>query len=784
VTFGSLSWSVNLVLRNKSTVKHREGEIANRQAIKQLNHQTIDLGTPFCEKWQNGNPLSTPVQYLKGVGPARAEAFAQLGVHTVGDLLEYFPRDWVFAPEPIKINQMQPDHTVTIVGLVESVDYQNFRQPPIFEAMLSDDTGVCRIIWFHGGFLRNQLKPGQVIIASGKTTYYKHQLQMTNPKFLVIESEQHKSPGDVWAYFSGGVYPASAKLASNQIKRVIRPVLDNLDELVAEFYEQQFLAKANLVKRCEAFSWIHLPPDEEKLAAAKRRLKYDELFLMQLGLALRRFQMRHFSQATACICDAEIDRRIRRRFPFLLTKDQNNVISEIVADMGKVKPMNRLLQGDVGSGKTVVALYAALLAIANKTQVAIMTPTEVLAGQHFLRIERYLKASRVRRVLMTGGLTGKKRAELLGKISSGQIDIVVGTVALLQKDVEFARLGLVVIDEQHKFGVHQRAQLRYSIPDTRYPQRESGIGNRISSVPHCLVMTATPIPRTLAMTVFGDLDVSIIKHSPPGRGTIITRWVDTQNRQKAYEFIRQRLKAKKQAYFVYPRITPTSSCRKTGVGEEKSVLKAASDECRRLAREVFPEFNVQLLHGQMPSAKKQRLMAEFRRGKIDALVSTVVIEVGVDVPNATIMVIEGADRFGLAQLHQLRGRIGRPILRSRTSAEDGGQAKSYCLLFADTDSETAKSRLEIMLRSNDGFEIAEHDLRMRGPGELFSTRQHGLPDLKIANIVDDYDLLVMARKNAFELVSADPKLTNPKHRNIRQALLAKFGDSLGLADVA
>jgi len=693
---------------------------------------------------QNKLDLSMPVRYLKGVGPARAGIFAQLGVQTIGDLLEYFPRDWIFVPRAVKINQMQQGQSVTILGLVESVDYQNYRQPPIFEAMLADDTGLCRIVWFHGGYLRNQLKVGQVIMASGKAALYKHQLQLTNPKFLVLDKESSE-PSE---YFGGGVYPASAKLSSMQIKRIIRPVLDNLPELVPEFYDNGLLREMNLVSRKDAFGWIHLPPDEEKLNQAKRRLKYDELFLMQLGLALRRYRWQHLSAAVPMQCSNEIDSRIRKRFPFLLTEDQNNVIAEIAADMGTPEPMNRLLQGDVGSGKTVVALYAALLAIANKTQAAIMAPTEILAAQHFISIER--------------GLTGKKRAELLDQIRHGAIDIVVGTVALLQKDIEFNRLGLVVIDEQHKFGVAQRAQLRKQ------------------TTPHCLVMTATPIPRTLAMTAFGDLDVSIIKHSPPGRGACLTRWVDRNNRQKAYEFIREALVAKRQAYFVYPRITPAASC-EARAGEENDDVKAATDEWKNLSTKVFPEFIVELLHGRMPSAKKQQIMTEFRKGKIDVLVSTVVIEVGVDVPNATIMVIEGADRFGLAQLHQLRGRIGRPGAKSRPSE---GRDKSYCFLFAQTESEAAKGRLEIMTRSNDGFEIAEYDLRLRGPGELFSTRQHGLPDLKIANIIDDYELLVAARKNALKLVSQDPMLTKVEHANIRQALLAKFGDSLGLADVA
>ncbi len=686
--------------------------------------------------------LTTPVRYLKGVGPARAAIFEKLGVQTVGDLLEYFPRDWVFAPGRIKIAQMRPNEPATIVGLVESIDFQQFRRQPLLEVTVSDDTGVCRIVWFNGGYLRNQIQLGQVLMASGKAAIYKHQLQMANPKFMILD-EKH---ADSDRYFSGGVYAATARLSSRQIKGIVLQFLGRVDELVTEFHDEVFLKETSLISRKDAFAWIHMPPDEEKLAAAKRRLKYDELFLMQLGLALRRYRTQHYACATPCVLTDEIDSRIRRRFPFLLTDDQNACITEIAEDMKRTIPMNRLLQGDVGSGKTCVALYAALLAVANKTQVAIMAPTEILASQHYLSMERYLKDSQVRRILITGGLTGSKREEVLTQIRQGEIDLVVGTVALLQKDIEFQQLGLVVIDEQHKFGVHQRAELRKE------------------GAPHCLVMTATPIPRTLAMTAFGDLDVSVIKQGPPGRGSIVTRWVDPHDRQGAYDFIRGLLTAKKQAYFVYPRIS--------AVEETGQEIQAATDGWKELSVRVFPGFNVALLHGQMASADKQSIMADFRKGVIDVLVSTVVVEVGVDVPNATVMVIEAADRFGLAQLHQLRGRIGR------------GESKSFCLLFAETDNEAARSRLEVMTRTNNGFEIAEQDLRIRGPGELFSARQHGLPDLKITNIIDDYDLLVMARRHAFELVNEDPSLKQAEHYNIRRALLAKFGGSLGLADVA
>ncbi|MHC4927245.1 MAG: ATP-dependent DNA helicase RecG [Planctomycetota bacterium] len=692
----------------------------------------------------NDITLETPVQFLSGVGPQRAKAFGEIGVETAGDLLEHYPRDWVFMPEPAAISDIGPEQTVCVVGIVEQTDYQPYRRVPVFEVTLADDTGILRVVWFRGKYLINQLEPGQVLLVHGKVKKYKHHLQMANPKFVILQEDQAQDPSAL----SGPVYPATAKLPNWQIKKIVRGHIEQLAPLTGELYPSAFLKKNELMSRSQAYLQVHQPEDEEVLVQAKRRLKYDELFLMQAGLALKRYHVRHSTPAIAMQRSEEIDHRIRRRFPFILTEDQETVIEEVVADMNQTVPMNRLLQGDVGSGKTVVAVYAALVAVANKCQAVIMAPTEILARQHYQSMERFLDDSQVRRELIVGGMTGKKRAALLEEIKAGEVDIVVGTVALLQGDIEFANLGLVIIDEQHKFGVHQRARLRKG------------------TSPHCLVMTATPIPRTLAMTAFGDLDVSIIRHSPPGRGEVITRWVQPHDRVKAMEFIAQRLKAKKQAYFVYPRIDSDES-----EEADSKQIKAAVDEYHRLKTKVFPQFAVGLLHGQMSADDKTAVMADFRSGKLDVLVSTVVIEVGVDIPNATMMVIENANRFGLAQLHQLRGRIGR------------GQSKSYCFLFAETEDETAVSRLEIMTRSRDGFEIAEHDLKLRGPGELFSTRQHGLPDMKIANIVEDFELLNLARRDAFAMIKDDPTLTNADHAAIRTELIKRFGEKLGLVDV-
>jgi ATP-dependent DNA helicase RecG len=466
---------------------------------------------------------------------------------------------------------------------------------------------------------------------------------------------------------------------------------------------------------------------------------------MELGVTLRKRLKTLNHSAEPLRCSEEIDRRIRKRFPFEMTSAQNRIIGEIVSDLSDTIPMHRLLQGDVGSGKTVLALYAALVAVANRKQVAMIAPTEILAEQHYESLRRYLADSRVRFCLLTGGTPTAERKKIIEGIANGKIGIAVGTHALLEEKIEFNDLGLAIVDEQHKFGVLQRAAVLAK-----------------GRTPHYMVMTATPIPRTLALTVFGDLDVSVLDEMPPGRRPVTTKAVPPDRREEAYAFIRRRLDAGEQAFFVYPLVEEDRS----------DDIKAATEESERLAVGPFDGYSVGLLHGQMPPHHKDDIMRRFREAGIQLLVATVVVEVGLDVPNATVMVIEHAERFGLAQLHQLRGRIGR------------GSKPGFCLLFADAATEEAKKRIEIMTRTSDGFRIAEEDLRIRGPGEFFGTRQHGLPPLKVANLIEDVDMLLLARRDAAGILKNDPKLSDPKHAPLREALHANFAEVIHLIDAA
>ncbi len=462
---------------------------------------------------------------------------------------------------------------------------------------------------------------------------------------------------------------------------------------------------------------------------------------MQLGLALRRHHARHDAVAPAMTWSEAIDRRIRRRFPFLLTEDQETVIREITADMGRSVPMNRLLQGDVGSGKTVVALYAALLAVAHRKQAAIMAPTEILAQQHYQKVTSYLAGSRVRVAMLTGSQKPAQREAVLTELAAGEVDLVVGTHALLSQGVRFARLALVVVDEQHKFGVRQRSGMR-------------GKG----FAPHYLVMTATPIPRTLALTLFGDLDVSTIASLPPGRGKTTTRIVPQQQMPMVLARVKQELKRGQQAYFIYPLVRESPELE----------LTAAQEAHEELQRSELAPWGVGLIHGQLPAAEKEAVMRAFAEGRLGVLAASSVVEVGLDVPNANVMVVLHAERFGLAQLHQLRGRVGR-------SSED-----AICILVSSTDNPLARRRLEVMAGTSDGFKIAEEDLRIRGPGEFFGTRQHGLPELQLADLVDDYDLLRMARRDAMEIVQADPGLNAPHNQHLRERVIKAYAGRLEL----
>jgi ATP-dependent DNA helicase RecG len=545
-------------------------------------------------------------------------------------------------------------------------------------------------------------------------------------------------------------YPATEGLQQGSLLRLTDEALRVGLPLVRETLPEAMRERLRLVDLAQALGMIHRPASMDEVGRARRRLIFGEFFLMELAVALRRRSTLASHNAPPIPAGDKVDARIRARFPFVFTGAQDRVIAEIRADLSRDRPMTRLLQGDVGCGKTAVALYAALAAVAAGYQAAIMAPTEILAEQHYHNVEKYLVGSRVRWALLVGGLPVAERRRLLRRIRHGDADIIIGTHALIQQDVTFSRLGLVVVDEQHKFGVLQRAEVKWQ-PAADNPALQ----------PHYLVMTATPIPRTLALTVFGDLDVSTIDQMPPGRTPIETWCVSSDERAKAHAFIRKELAAGRQAFVVYPLVEEN----------EKSDLRAATEEAERLGREVFPQFRVGLLHGRMKRQEKDAVMEQFRRGEIHLLVSTVVIEVGVDVPNATVMMVEHAERFGLAQLHQLRGRIGR------------GAAKSTCLLVGDPETPEAERRLQVLGETCDGFRIAEEDLRLRGPGEFFGTRQHGMPELVLGNVIDDYDLLRLARNEALAWIGKDPALASPESEPIRRALVKRFKDTLPLIEV-
>jgi ATP-dependent DNA helicase RecG len=686
------------------------------------------------------SPLERGIETLEGVGAGRAKEFAARGVATLGDLLEYFPRNYQQERSERPISQLVADQIQIARGEVVAADYISVRPRPRFEATLSDGSGKLALVWFNSSYLRKTIYPGKLLRVNGRVKFFRGIPSMAQPRWQEVDADAEPVGQDVFR----AVYPASAKLSSAMIWQTIDRALPEILPAVGEWFDDALLKRRRLMGRREALRAIHQPKGWKEAADARRRLVYDELMLMQLGLALSAKLRQGRLTAPKMRLDRLLDERIRKRFPFELTGAQQKAVWEIAADIQSSKPMSRLLQGDVGSGKTVVALYAMLVAVANRLQAAILAPTEVLAEQHYLTLSNLLKDSNVTIELLTSRTKRESRGAVARHVAAGKVHIAVGTQALIQEDVEFANLGLVVADEQHKFGVRQRATLK---------------GKGLS--PHYLVMTATPIPRTLALSYFADFDVSTIDELPPGRRPIQTRWLRQSEAEDAYRFVREQVKQGRQAYIVLAQIEDN------GVDDVKSV-KAHFE---KLSKGPLAGLKLGMLHGQMKTEEKQTVMTEFRTGKVDVLVATTVIEVGVDVANATVMVIEDADRFGLSQLHQIRGRVGR------------GTADSYCLLVADAPAEEAESRLNAMMRTNDGFEISEIDLKLRGPGDFFGTRQHGLPQFKLADITQELELLKTAKDDAMELLGNDPDLSRPVHRALRTQLSRQLGDTLFLAQV-
>jgi ATP-dependent DNA helicase RecG len=686
--------------------------------------------------------LNDSVQYLAGVGPRRAKVLGKLGINTAEDLLEYFPLRYE-RQEARTIQNLEEGMTATIIGRIDAVRATFGRRGRTATATLIDNTGRCSLAWFNAGWMVDRLRRGEIVQATGKVREHKGLAQIVNPRITHLDDGARPVDESAPPSFEA-IYPATADLPSRVIGRLIGTHLESLVAQVAEWHAPDFLTRRKLMPRRDAILTIHRPQSPEKSELARRRLAYDELLLMQLAVTLARAQRTAAANASPLKCSPEIDAHIRKRFPFTLTAAQDKAIKQIIADLADPRPMNRLLQGDVGCGKTAVAMYAALVAIANRRQVALMAPTELLAQQHFRAIERYLDGSRVRCALLVGGLPAARRREIIAQIDKGQLDLVVGTHALIQEDVRFAKLGLVIVDEQHRFGVRQRASIRSK-----------------AQAPHYLVMTATPIPRTLAMTVFGDLDVTTIDALPPGRAPTQTRVAAPHQHDTAWQFVRDRLDRGEQAFVVYPIIDES----------DKLELRAATTEFERLSKQVFAKHQVALLHGRLRPQDRDKVMLDFAAGKIAVLVATTVVEVGIDVPNATCMVIEHAERYGLSQLHQLRGRIGR------------GGKPGFCLLLTASEAGADNERLSILANSTDGFRIAEEDLRLRGPGELIGTRQHGLPELRAASLIGDQDILRQARDDAAELLSTDPKLALPQHAALRQHLADQARGTIELLNV-
>ncbi len=693
--------------------------------------------------------LETEIQYASGIGPRRAaKLIAELNIRTVRDLLEYYPRDYLDRGHFRSIYDVgRTGEYETIQGVV--VNHSEFTPSrrgakSVGRIAVYDQEGVAQLVNFgrRVGYLKSLLKVGTPVVVSGKFTRRNNEIQTTDFEFEVLEEE------DADLIHTGRIVPKyalTAKLTQRMLRQWTKAVLDGYTEEYPEILPLDIRQRNQLIDRCTAIQEVHFPSSEGYKDAARRRLAFDEFFLLELGLELKKQRWKTEEKGIAFQVEGQLLDRFIEALPFQLTAAQKRVIEDIKSDMANAEAMNRLLQGDVGSGKTIVGAVALLCAIQSGYQGALMVPTEILAEQHTYNLSELLEPLGLKAVLLKSDLSKTERDEALAAIADGSAHVVVGTHALIQEGVEFHRLGLVIIDEQHRFGVMQRATLR-----------DKG------TTPDVLVMTATPIPRTLALTIYGDLNVSVIDELPPGRQKITTRWVKEKDREKLYAQIEKEVQRGRQAYIVYPLVEES---------EKLEEIKAATEMADHFQTNVFPHLRVGLLHGRMRSVEKQDVMGRFKNKEIDILVSTTVIEVGIDVPNATLMVIENAERFGLSQMHQLRGRVGRST------------HKSSCHLISGPMTDDGVRRVRAMTRTNDGFELAEADLEIRGPGEFFGTRQSGLPDFKIANILRDASLLEDAKSEANRLAKADPNLSEPAHQVLKEVLQTQWRGHLKMASI-
>lgn len=723
----------------------------------------------------------TSVQYVKGIGPRLAEILSAKGLHTVGDLLHYLPFRYEDRLNPRGISELRAGEMATVIAEVRNSGLFSTRRMPVFQMTAGQGRARLKCLWFHGTYLRDKFKPGQMVALYGKVeTGRDGDLQIVQPQFEILD-EGDDEKGDTERKVSeslevGRIVPiyesaGNGKITSRWFRRVIRAAIDHLAPDLPEAIPAVVKRRMALIPTLEALRKVHWPEAGESLhdlqsfrTPAHIRLIFEELFFIELGLELKRREQKA-QTGIAFRLDDRVRDAIKKILPFHPTNAQKRVLKEIAADMGQSSPMRRLLQGDVGSGKTIVAFEAAVIAIENGYQVALMAPTEILAQQHYFSARSILENAGYRIVLLTGSLEDDRKREVRRHIAQGNAQLVIGTHALIEQRVEFGNLGLVVVDEQHRFGVMQRFKLMKKSGDDRPgapPSRMAGNSTEAGE-PDVLVMTATPIPRTLALTLYGDLDISVLDEMPPGRTPIVTRRISDDRSPEVWDFVRKQVALGHQTYVVYPVIEEN----------EESELKAAMKMYKELSTKIFPELRVAVLHGRMDTDLKEQVMRLFQKGDIQILVSTTVIEVGVDVANANVMVIEHAERFGLAQLHQLRGRIGR------------GAAKSYCVLMTGGKvSEEGDRRLNAMVRTTDGFQIAELDLELRGPGEFFGTRQAGMPSFQVANLMRDRDLLEAAKREAAAVLAGpNSEVSKEEIDRALRHMRSRWQRSYGLVEV-